>query len=399
MARTILVTGATGNRGLGSLALARRSCDGIHVRAAVRDLKKGAALAAPGVEPILFDYDKPDTFAAACQGVDAVFLVAPFACRSRTGSSRPRSRSPAARAAGVGHIVKLGVSRSLGDITVGRWHAAIDAALKDSGVAWTLLLPGGFMQNFLKNSAPHPDGNMYLPVGDAKASFIDVRDIAEVAPMKALTEPGASRAEEYTLTGPEDVSYAEAAAMMSEASGRQIRFVDVPEAAARQGMLRLPATCRNGWWMSSSNWNAWFKASGGSGNYLDRPGCPRASASHLPRLRARDYAQHWKGLSRLRCRAEARRSRGNVGKARTSSPKILEERSLAGENSQFAFDCFTLCSTARILIGKTILHDESSGGNKRSRDVSTGDPPLCGHPYERRGIDLRERSAPVLSVV
>jgi uncharacterized protein YbjT (DUF2867 family) len=291
MARTILVTGATGTVGSEVLRLLKGR-NGIHVRAAVRDLKKGAALAAPGVETttfdcVLFDYAKPDTFAAACQGADAIFLVAPF---TPAGVGQAQALIAAARVAGVKHIVKLGVSRSLGDITVGRWHAAIDTALNNSGIAWSLLLPGGFMQNFLKNSAPHPDGNMYLPVGDAKASFIDVRDIAEVA-VKALTEPG-HEGREYTLTGPEDLSYADAAVIMSEVSGRAIRFVDVPEAAARQGMLAsgyMPE------WLVDVilELNAWFKASGGSEitstvqDVLGRP--PRTFRDF-----ARDYAAHWK---------------------------------------------------------------------------------------------------------
>ena len=291
MARTILVTGATGTVG-GEVLRLLAGRPGIEVRAAVRDLKKGAALAAPGVDLmtfdcVLFDYAKPETFPAACHGAEAIFLVAPF---TPNGAEQAKGLIAAARAAGVKHIVKLGVSRSLGNITAGRWHAAIDAALKDSGVAWTILLPGGFMQNFVEGSAPRPDGNMYLPVGNAKASFIDVRDIAEVA-VKALTEPG-HEGREYTLTGPEDVSYAEAAAMMSDASGRQIRFVDVPEAAARQGMLAsgyMPE------WLVDVilELNAWFKSSGGSeitSTVEDLLGRPARTFRDF----ARDYAAHWK---------------------------------------------------------------------------------------------------------
>ena len=85
-------------------------------------------------------------------------------------------------------------------------------------MAWTILLPGGFMQNFVEGSAPRPDGNLYLPVGNAKTAYVDTRDIAAVA-VKALTEPG-HESKEYTLTGPADLSYAEMAAIMTEASGR-----------------------------------------------------------------------------------------------------------------------------------------------------------------------------------
>jgi uncharacterized protein YbjT (DUF2867 family) len=284
--QTILVTGATGTVG-GEVLRLLKGRDGIHVRAALRDLGKSAAVAGTGVEAVLFDYDKPETFPAACKGADAIFLVAPF---TPSGAEQAKALIAASRAAGVKHIVKLGVSRSVGGTTTGRWHAAIDAALKESGVPWTILLPGAFMQNFVEGSAPRPDGNLYLPVGDAKASFIDVRDIAEVA-VKALTEPG-HEGREYTLTGPEEVSYAEAAAIMSEASGRQIRFVDVPEAAARQGMLSsgyMPE------WLVDVilELNAWSKAGGGS----EITSTVQESLGHPARTFrefARDYAAHWK---------------------------------------------------------------------------------------------------------
>lgn len=285
MAHTILVTGATGTVG-GEVVRQLAGREGIHVRAAIRDLSKGGALAGPGVTPVLFDYDKPETFAVACQGADAIFLVAPF---TPNGVEQAQALIAAARAAGVRHIVKLSVIGSLGETTVGRWHAAIDAALKQSGMDWTILLPGSFMQNFVKTSTPRPDGNMYLPVGDAKVAFIDIRDIAAVA-VKALTEPG-HEGKEYTLTGPAEISYTEAAAGMTEASGRAIRFVDVPESAARQAMLG--ATMPE--WLVNVilELNAAARASHGSHvtstvqDVLGRP-------PHTFRDFARDYAAHWK---------------------------------------------------------------------------------------------------------
>ncbi len=282
MARTILVTGATGTVGSDVL----RGLSRVQVRAAVRDKEKSAALAGPNVELVWFDYTKPETLGTASRGADAVFMVPPF---SPDGVAESLEFLAAARESGVKHVVKLSVIRSLGDTTVGKWHAEIDEALKKSGMAWTILLPGGFMQNFVRGSAPRPDGNMYLPVGSAKSAYIDTRDIAAVA-VKALTEPG-HEGKEYTLTGPEDLSYAEMAAIMSEASGRQIRYVDVPPEAARQGMLsaHMPE------WMVDAilEINAWAKASKGGEitttvqDVLGRP-------PHTFREFARDYADRWK---------------------------------------------------------------------------------------------------------
>jgi uncharacterized protein YbjT (DUF2867 family) len=285
MAKTILVTGATGTVGSDVLrGLAGRA--DVQVRAAVRDKEKSAALAGPNVELVWFDYTKPESLHPACRGVDAIFMVPPF---SPDGVAQSLEFLAAASESGVKHVVKLSVIHSLSGMTVGQWHGAIDEALKKSGMAWTLLLPGGFMQNFVEGSAPRPDGNLYLPVGNAKSAFIDTRDIAAIA-VKALTEPG-HEGKEYTLTGPEDLSYTEAAAIMSEVSGRQIRFVDVPPEAARQGMLaaHMPE------WMVDIilEINAWAKESKGGEitttvkDVLGRP-------AHTFREFARDYADRWK---------------------------------------------------------------------------------------------------------
>jgi uncharacterized protein YbjT (DUF2867 family) len=207
MARNILVTGATGTVGSDVLRGLIGRAD-IQVHAAVRDKNKAAALAGPGVELTLFDYNRPETLAPACGGVDSVFMVSPF---TPDGVAQSLALLDAARAAGVKNVVKLSVIRSIRDTTPGRWHAAIDDALKKSGMAWTLLLAGSFMQNLVEGAAPQPDGGLYLPAGNAKCAFIDTRDIAAVA-VQALTERG-HKGREYTLTGPDGLSYAEAAVL------------------------------------------------------------------------------------------------------------------------------------------------------------------------------------------
>src|ERR1700722_13304963 len=132
MARTILVTGATGTVGSDVL----RGLSRAQVRAAVRDKEKSAALAGPNVELVWFDYTMPETLGVASRGADAVFMVPPF---SPDGVAESLEFLQAASESGLKHVVKLSVIRSLGDTTVGKWHAAIDEALKKSGMAWTIL--------------------------------------------------------------------------------------------------------------------------------------------------------------------------------------------------------------------------------------------------------------------
>jgi uncharacterized protein YbjT (DUF2867 family) len=113
------------------------------------------------------------------------------------------------------------------------------------------------MQNFLRTSAPRPDGAMYAPLEDSKTAYIDVRDIADVA-TRCLTESG-HEGKAYTLTGPEAIGMQEVAAILSDVTGRSIRYVNIPESAAREAMhganmpawmvdmiLDISATSRNG---------------------------------------------------------------------------------------------------------------------------------------------------------
>ena len=125
MAKTILVTGATGTVGSDVLrGLAGRA--DVHIRAAVRDKEKSAALAGPDVELVWFDYTMPETLGTASRGADAVFMVPPFSAPDCVAEGI--EFLTAAREAGVKYIVKLSVIRSLADCTVGKWHAAIGGA-------------------------------------------------------------------------------------------------------------------------------------------------------------------------------------------------------------------------------------------------------------------------------
>src|SRR5436189_1117187 len=91
-------------------------------------------------------------------------------------------------------------------------------------------------------SAPR-HGAIYLPWGNGRASFVDTRDIAALA-AEALTSEG-HEGKTYTLTGPAALGIAEVASILSEVAGREINYIDVPESAARDGMLQagLPR-----WW-------------------------------------------------------------------------------------------------------------------------------------------------------
>jgi uncharacterized protein YbjT (DUF2867 family) len=170
------------------------------------------------------------------QGVDKIFLVTPFAQNQVELAGR---LIDAAKAAGVKHIVKLsamGVENEPG-IQLGRWHRAVEKAIEASGIAWTFLRPNNFMENFLNYYPPDAQGNIYLPWANGACSFIAGSDIAAVA-AAVLTGTGHEN-KAYNLTGPEAFTIAQAAQSIGEVSGREIHYVNVPEAAASQAMLNM----------------------------------------------------------------------------------------------------------------------------------------------------------------
>ena len=77
----------------------------------------------------------------------------------------------------------------------------------------------------------------FAPIGDARVSLVDVRDVAAVA-VAALTEDG-HEGRIYDITGPEGLMHTEIAGQLSEAIGKQIVFVDIPETAMPDGLLRF----------------------------------------------------------------------------------------------------------------------------------------------------------------
>lgn len=217
----ILVLGASGNVGgrLVRLLVSR----GERVRAATRQPERlrGATSA------VAFDLERPETFAPALEGVDRVFLMAPPG--DEQADQRALPLIEAMRAAGVRHVVNLtamGADEADHVAALRRTEHALEA----SGLAFTHLRPGFFMQLFSTgplHQALVRTGVLQLPAGRAQISFIDAEDIAEVA-ARALTD----RAHEhraYTLTGPEALDHAQAVEHVSRATGKALRYEPIEE--------------------------------------------------------------------------------------------------------------------------------------------------------------------------
>src|SRR2546430_6114194 len=232
MSKPVLVTGATGT--IGRDVARQLSGKGVSVRAGVRDKAKARKQFGADIALVPFDFENQKTFSEALEGIEKVFLLPPLLPNQIEVMN---AFVDAAKRAGVRHIVKLsaiGIDDETRPTAV-KWHGANEQHIRESGLAFTFLRPNSFMQNFITYFPPR-NGAIYLPWGNGTASFVDTRDIANVA-ADVLTSNG-HEGKIYTLTGPAALGIAEVARILSEVAGREFNYVDVPEAGARDGMLQ-----------------------------------------------------------------------------------------------------------------------------------------------------------------
>lgn len=231
---SIVVTGATGE--LGRLVidrlLATEPASGI--AAVVRDKEKAAGLAALGVELRIADYDRPETLTSAFRAGDRVLLIS----GSEVGS-RVRQHTAvidAAKAAGVAQLAYTGVLGGPGaDFQLAAEHKVTEQLILDSGLPYTFLRNGWYTENYTANLAPVlAHGAVVANAGDGRVASAARADYAAAA-AAVLTGEGHLGAV-YELSGDVAWSFAEYAAEVSRASGKEIAHNDVP-AAVHQEIL------------------------------------------------------------------------------------------------------------------------------------------------------------------
>lgn len=227
--RDILVTGATGTTGSRVAAvLAER---GVATRLATRNPRAAGQ--------VRFDWASRDTHDDAVRGVSAIYLVAPI------GVVDPVSLVEPFLEAALRHRVRRVVALSSSALAEGApGLGAIHRLVRATMPEWAVLRPSWFMQNFTGDHLiAHGvrEGEIVTATGDGRVAFIDAGDIAAVA-ARALTDDVPHNAE-HIITGPEALSYADAAAILTRLLGRTIRHRSVPaeEAARRITAHGVPA--------------------------------------------------------------------------------------------------------------------------------------------------------------
>ena len=202
----VLVLGATGKTG--SRVAAKLRDRGVAVRTAARS---GA--------DVKFDWDDPAGHRAALEGASGVYLLAPL-MRAYFGP-QVTAFLDLAEAQGVEHVTYLSADGMYGSSPEVGFRAVEDDLRGRSGLGYSILRPAWFMQNFSEGFLRPIDGTVAVPTGAGAEAFVDVDDIAAVAAV-TLAEPAEHAGAEYTPTGPEALTFAEAAAIIGEASGRSV---------------------------------------------------------------------------------------------------------------------------------------------------------------------------------
>ena len=221
-----LVIGGTGKTG--RRVAERLKADGIETRIASRS-----------GEPA-FDWNEPDTWDAALEGVRAIYITYAPDLAIPGATDAIRALVEKAVAAGVRRLVLLS----------GRGEEEAQASeriVQQSGVEWTIVRASWFMQNFSEGEflGMVLDGAITLPAADIPEPFIDINDIADVA-VAALTEDGHA-GEIYEVTGPRMLTFTDLAREITQAAGREVQFVQVPAEAFSEAIAESGASDDIAW--------------------------------------------------------------------------------------------------------------------------------------------------------
>ncbi|WP_433477920.1 NAD(P)H-binding protein [Spirillospora sp. CA-142024] len=228
----IVVMGATGNVGrplVRALAGAGELVTAVS-RTAPDDLPEGVLHRAA-------DLADPETLRPSLEGADALFLLVAGPLLGDPGRLNPRDVLDVVKAAGVGRVVLMS-SQGAGTRPAAHGHAhlrAFEDAVRESGLDWTILRPGGFDSNAFAWAEPvRVHRTAAAPFADVALPFVHPSDIAEVAAVVLREDGHTGRV--YELTGPAPLSPRERAQVLGDALGEAVTFVEQTREEARAQM-------------------------------------------------------------------------------------------------------------------------------------------------------------------
>lgn len=238
---SILVSGAAGNSG--ALIVKELVARQYQVNALVRDAAKAQHLAnMPGVKVSVGDMAVKESLKPALEGMERVLLIS--SANDRMVETQC-TFIDACKQAGVHHVIKFSGEESQQGYNPQRFrftreHEQIEDYLESSGLQWTHLRPSQFMQAYLREAAPmRQTGELRLPLEKIRMSPVDLRDVAKIG--AALLAEGGHYGESLRMTGPEALSMADIAGIMTSITGKTIRYVPVTWDERKAALHGLPA--------------------------------------------------------------------------------------------------------------------------------------------------------------
>lgn len=214
----ILITGASGN--VGKYVAKALIVLNEQVKLAGTDTNKLKNIFGDTAEITTFDFTDASTFDAALEDVDRVFLMRPPHLGNPEDLYPFIDKMREKNIKLVSFLSLMGVEKN----TIPPHHK-IEKYIEQSNVPYAHIRPGFFMQNL---SGIHAEeiktmDEILVPAGKSKTSFIDAADIGDATAM-LLHHPQNHANTAYTITGPEALDYYEVAKIISEETGRKIKY-------------------------------------------------------------------------------------------------------------------------------------------------------------------------------
>jgi uncharacterized protein YbjT (DUF2867 family) len=229
----VIILGATGN--IGTAVLKNLQGKNVAVFAGVQSEKDFEKVTQFGATPIVVNFQNQESLNEALKGKDRVFLVTPLMQNPEAVTEMVINAS---KLNNIKHLVRSTASGadSKGQIQMARWAGLSEDLIKASGLNYTIVRPYSFLQNFVNfhSQTIKSYNGFYAPIGDAKASFLDINNLGEVVAVALTSDEHFGKT--YELSG---LTYtqAEIAEKLSNVLGRTISYIDVPEEKAKESML------------------------------------------------------------------------------------------------------------------------------------------------------------------
>ena len=236
-----LIIGANGNIGSELVKLYQAALR--PYRVAVRSVDRFKVKQGEHSEVKYFDFDDPSTYQEVLLGIEAVFFIAPH----RNPARSIKRWLAECQKVEIQHLI-FSSGRTTGDVP-GMPLNKVELLVKASGIPFTIIRPGWFMQNFISwiGGTIKKEKAFYLPAGEARTSFVDVRDIAATV-FQILRYPGEHIDKTYEITGGASLNHHEVAEKLSLVLSTDIKYVPLSDSEYVQKMVQY------GWTKSAAEY-------------------------------------------------------------------------------------------------------------------------------------------------